>query len=612
MTLANYVLERSRDFREAYSLTRRLRTKFLPETVALDLVDVIDQLETSLSDRRSVLQEAAAKPGSTAASIATALLDEITRIESSAPPGRSDPEASGGHIDEDSVLLSLTGTKSAAFRAMTNSLAGIDTSVVDGRRDALAVGFDGDCVLAVRVLMSTKEDGDPLSRRHATLGALNELRQHRLAYFDYCLRLNVESGTVPKRMLKYSLASSTSTALLDGILGLRIGQSDWIAAPHGAMGRAQHSDGKSLPVVHDPRDYYCQPQLITDVCEFLHILVVAIGGAPFSATGYTFLSLGDFFSSHLGKAKRQPTQLQEINWLIRASNSFQEALTAIGTRLRGIVYAARPSDVSLKVHVLEFDAVPIQPLKDAELLLDQIADRRAEEELLSGAPQGSSSGASSSYQLPLLSKALAKSTKPTAPGDGGKSQLKGKKRALEETQPGLPSPFSGGLPHGCLSNSWRYLSGGKHLIISGKDWDLVKLAAHLGVNVQGPCWPFHLSLCEDKNRLARCNKVNDPKHAGMTTSSHVLQALDGADLSELAEKFAKKATVEQKQGLNNTPQFDDGSSSAARGKGRGRGSGSGRGRGRGRGRGGDGDKDGDEDGDAEETRLVHFQQPPVA
>ena len=151
-------------------------------------------------------------------------------------------------------------------------------------------------------------------------------------------------------------------------------------------------------------------------------------------------------------------------------------------------------------------------------------------------------------------------------------------------------------------NSWKYLSGGKHLIISGKDWDLVKLAAHLGVNVQGPCWPFHLSLCEDKNRLARCNKVSDPKHAGMTTSGHVLQALDGADLSELAEEFAKQATAQQKQGLNNKPQFDDGSSSAARGKGRGRGSG------RGRGRGGDGD----EDGDAEENRLVHFHQPPVA
>ena len=51
------------------------------------------------------------------------------------------------------------------------------------------------------------------------------------------------------------------------------------------------------------------------------------------------------------------------------ATAVQEALTAIGTRLRGIVYAARPSDVSLKVHILEFDAVPIQPLKNAELLL---------------------------------------------------------------------------------------------------------------------------------------------------------------------------------------------------------------------------------------------------
>ena len=65
MTLAGYVLERSRDFREAYSLTRRLRIRFLPGTTSLDLVDVVDQLEAALSDRRSVLQEAAAKPGAT-------------------------------------------------------------------------------------------------------------------------------------------------------------------------------------------------------------------------------------------------------------------------------------------------------------------------------------------------------------------------------------------------------------------------------------------------------------------------------------------------------------------------------------------------------------------
>jgi len=91
ITLAGYVLERSRDFREAYSLTRRLRIRFLPATTSLDLVDVVDQLEAALSNRRSVLQEAAAKPGATASSIVTALLDEINRIESSAPAGPSRP-----------------------------------------------------------------------------------------------------------------------------------------------------------------------------------------------------------------------------------------------------------------------------------------------------------------------------------------------------------------------------------------------------------------------------------------------------------------------------------------------------------------------------------------
>ena len=132
-----------------------------------------------------------------------------------------------------------------------------------------------------------------------------------------------------------------------------------------------------------------------------------------------------------------------------------------------------------------------------------------------------------------------------------------------------------------------------------------KVAAHLGVNLHGPCWPYHLALCEDKNRMARCNKVSDPKHANAQSSAHVLSALDGVDLQELAEQCATQATTQQKQGLSNKPQFDDGSSSANRGRGRGRGRGRSPGRGRGRDRGGDGD--GDESDD--QPLLLHFQQP---
>ena len=42
-----------------------------------------------------------------------------------------------------------------------------------------------------------------------------------------------------------------------------------------------------------------------------------------------------------------------------------------------------------------------------------------------------------------------------------------------------------------------------------------------------PCWSYFLCRCEDKNRLARCDKVNDPKHATPTSAGHVLPALDG-------------------------------------------------------------------------------------
>ena len=78
----------------------------------------------------------------------------------------SGSSGSTGPVDESRLEAVLTGSDSASFRALVTTLDTLDISTPQGQRDALTAGFDGKCVAAVRVLLSTSENGDlTLSRR---------------------------------------------------------------------------------------------------------------------------------------------------------------------------------------------------------------------------------------------------------------------------------------------------------------------------------------------------------------------------------------------------------------------------------------------------------------
>ena len=100
-------------------------------------------------------------------------------------------------------------------------------------------------------------------RRHSTLSQLNELRQHRTAYFNWHLRVGKDMA-IADRMERYSIApilDGGDRTVLEGWLHLDLDTTDFIKAPHGGMGRLQHQDGRSVPVVHDPADYFCRPSV---------------------------------------------------------------------------------------------------------------------------------------------------------------------------------------------------------------------------------------------------------------------------------------------------------------------------------------------------------------
>ena len=268
--LDRFVILKSRDNLTALSCVRRLRVELLEvEKKDLDLVEVLDGpdgLERRLHDRRDILTEAEAQPGATAETITAALLDELREIRSSGPSASlpSTGDNAPTPLDESRLVAILTGSDNAAFRKITMALSGLDLSTPSGQRDALALGYDGQCAITAQVLFSTAENGDlTVVRRHSTLSQLNELRQHRTAYFNWHLRVGKDMA-IADRMERYSIApmlDGGDRTVLEGWLHLDLDTTDFIKAPHGGMERLQHQDGRSVPVVHDPADYFCRPSV---------------------------------------------------------------------------------------------------------------------------------------------------------------------------------------------------------------------------------------------------------------------------------------------------------------------------------------------------------------
>ena len=627
--LDRFVISRSRDNLTALSCVRRLRVELLEvEKKDLDLIEILDGpdgFERRLQDRRNILTEAEGQPGATSETITAALLDELRKIRSSgqhAPLPASGDDAAPP-LDESRLVAVLTGSDNAAFRGITAALGGLDLSSPSGQRDALTLGYDGKCVAAVRVLFSTSENGDlTLVRRHSRLSQLNELRQHRSAYFTWHLRVGKDL-VVSDRMERYTIASMLDggdRTVLEGWLRLDLDTTDFIKAPHGVMGRLQHQDGRSTPVVHDPVDYFCQPMLITKLCEFLHILACASGLAATSVDGYTFVTLGEWYNSHLERAHRCPDITAVRVWLERSVRGFKAALMAVKMRLRAILYSPA-FERSFDTFVLSFDAECFSELRSAEVTQESLADRLAEWEQYHGS--SSSGPALQSMTLPLLS-ALVKTVNKPKGGPGAKRQK------LAELTPSTPS--AGGLPPGSMVATAKFINNGKELVTSGRVFYLHSIAAHLGVSTKGPCWPFLLSQCSEANRPSRCPVWGSAHHETATSAAHALKLKPGKtfNLQEFVHgtQFSRFATAQEKASLasnrldeqpgqrRSSPQPGQPSqpSQPNQPRGRGRGRGRGRdGRGRGRGRGGrtatvtfaDDDTDDDDEG-------AHFQTPPVA
>ncbi|KAL3893637.1 MAG: hypothetical protein SGPRY_014093, partial [Prymnesium sp.] len=292
---------------------------------------------------------------------------------------------------------------------------------------------------------------------------------------------------------------------------------DWISAPHSLQGYRQRCNGWAEPIITDPRDHFCQPDLVDEPGEFGNRLFVAIGCSRVVAKdkGFSFQSLSAHFASHL-RLRRLSTLDEQYRWLAQASDLFVTTLNLIGTTLAQIIYSSSPLDKTIEGPLIRHSAEPLLALREAEDSLEAMTNHRTDWEIFSG---GSSTRMAVPDQLPLLSQRRLKGPARPPPHD---SPSKSKKAKMSSGDP----PKSAGLPP---------------------------------------------RLAEEINRASRCDKWGQRGHRSRTDSAHRIPNHPALDLDALSQKFARRVTREESDRLN----------AARAPPGRGRAKGQGRGRSRG-------------------------------
>ena len=552
---------------------------------------MIEQLESKLAGRAPTINPILSGAAPTLPGLVLALLDENAVVTpagagSSATPG--DGSASQGGAAADGRALTLQ-----SFKDVESALLALDLESETGRRDAIsAVLLQGECVLATRILLHPKTGtSDAATARTPMCTELDGLRPALANYFNHMLRLDVNAPrgappTVPQHMEAYSFAQPKArdeqNSMLSQLLRFEFDDIEYFAEPGGAGAwfRAQNV-GTTVEAVARV-NYFCQPVHLERLRDFFGVVLTAIGlpGAPppprpGTAQGFSWQTFVDYYLKKLKLAGSVPLLADQYSHMQACSDAFVEALVFMKGRLTTLVRAPDPGSRSMDVALFPADSAPIMAL---DSLASEINRKRAARGAMAGAFEphkgtaavahweslrlddawyithikkpaaakkakfgdeaGSSDGASSQFGLSFGMDALLISPEPPAEG----------------AEVGVQPPGNGkGMPPGSLSRSWKWAGG--RLIISALSWDVNGLAKSLGVSAKGanaPCWPYHLSKCADKNRLARCDKVQtNVNHADDNSLAH--RPIPGFNLEEHAKRFARAASAEEKEGIVKDP-----------------------------------------------------------
>lgn len=532
------ILSRCQSSLEGLGFFSQIRSAIMArESQGLDLALIAPQVEAVLASRQAVIDRLTAAPGVTAVSLVTALTQELGR--STVQRMGSLPRTEEATEDEappssDALLQAL---QSQSFAELISTVASQDLQTVPGKRSALAAGFNGMCVIAVRVLCSSAKLGDPIRNhdRTRTLSRLNDLRPDRFDYFNYMLRLDISTAVVPERMMRYSFASSEFPEMLEAFLKFEFETIDWYKAPYGLNGYLQALHSQPKPAVTDTRDYYADPDHLLELGQFGQRLFTALGCTVDDSTpGLNFAEMCSFYAEHIKFARKCATLEDQLKWINESAASFRSSLAAIGAMVRQRVYSADPASVRLPRVLLPIASEQVQACRSKQTSLNTLAELRAQYD--SFCPQTGTPIKGSHLPLPSeYSRAQPKSPWKKPEKITKKEPLPSAEE--REERPPWAQP-------GARSDSHKWGNGHSHLYISGLVWNVKGIADRFKLDAKAYCWPYLLASCADHNRASRCDKWGQPGHKSAKDKAHTLPK--GVSMKALKE-FSRSATAPERE-----------------------------------------------------------------
>ena len=559
-----------------------------------DLASQIAALEAAIGLHGAALHIALNVNNPTLDSVQRALMDDHALA---GPSNASQPTSAAGTVDSGAPNAFATNEAFCGHRhkALVALFKGLDIETSTGIHQAIGEVFNGIILLPVQVLFSTSALGDPVAKRDETLARINDLRPHLTGFLEHSFRLDPTTGVERPEMKHYRLtdANGGPSAFATSFWELALDKIPWIDAPYGYLGYQQRVVSNEHPAALPATDHFCIPLVMEGLADFAQKPFSAIGmdANVDAADGLSTSGWCCFYAKHLKLAARLQTRDEQIRWLETSVAHWHSAMALAGTSLHALIFSSNVATLNLATFLcprrqaggpafitaarplVRADSPAVVAMLQMQTALANVKSLKASTDIYGDGGGSSTAVAYEDVQLPRLSSLKRPNPEPKKKAPGKLKEQKTTHR--EDTETGKATQAA---PPGSLVQSWRYLRGGKTLIVSGRAWNIPGLCKHFGVKPPDICWPFALCLAtKDQARLARCDKFGKPNHGSIGKAAHIL-----LDLTKL-DSFWRLATEKEKKGLVSAIQAapDTGGKGKGKGKGRGRGRGPGRGRARG-------------------------------
>lgn len=531
------------------------------DTKVTPLRQLILSLEAVLYSKQAVLGALVGSGVIGAASIISELVKQTHALRGAGASAPSvGPAAPTGHV---ATSGGLSEALEAAFSAgpfvqFRAAMQQSDLLSTAGRRQAFEAATEGDCLLAVRLLVA----GEPsLARRDEALGTLMNLRPFLAEWFTYVAAVD-SSGNPHPGLTKWSIAGAgnAKTGFIDQFLKQEFHAMNWIGAHDvpGLYHLQSERDFNPLAAPH-PADHYCVPRTVRELGSFGQSLFSGLGypahprppptGGP---AGFSWQSWWELVAQVLEKATSISHRGAQLDWLDDVHQQAEAALVLMSRISKAEIFASE----GIKDHklnaVLPFDCAPAEYLrtKVREFDEDMVRERRRN-------PFGSGRGGGGqptlrahAHEIPLRSWRQRKRKLEPPLGPGGKGGDGTPLIPDEEGPPtggaALPDLVGGEDARPRKTVCW--LTPKSLLFVSGRVWDVRRLSAKLGVTIDSKCWEVLLSRRTPENRLRECPRgCKGFDHAALDSAAHTIAGFAAAeyatDFSRLASDAEKKKLV---------------------------------------------------------------------